>query len=385
MTPRMKLLHVVPSYIPAWKFGGPIRSVHGLCRALAARGHNVEVFTTPVGSDTKGSREEKLDGVRVRYFSCPAWGRRFYFSPQMQKALMGEVSAFQIVHAHSVFLWPTAAAARAAVSARKPFVLSPRGMLVKDLIRRKSFAAKNLWIRFIETRNMENADCVHVTSELEKEELGRFSFRVKEIAVIPNGIEEMSDGEDAALPVEIADAPFILFVGRVHWKKGLDRLVEAMGRLPHLRLAVVGNDEENYRPELEKIARRFGAEGRVFFTGSRDGAEKNALYRRATALVLPSYSENFGNVVLEAMACGCPAIVTPEVGLADVVRSSGAGLVSDGRPEALADAIQLIASDTALARAMGERGRIAAERFRWSSVAERMEALYRRLLERKSG
>src|SRR5438445_13865814 len=118
----MRLLHVVPTYQPAWRYGGPIVAVHGLCRALAMRGHQVDVFTTNVDGrgllDVPVEQAVAVDGVGVSYF--PASVRRVYWSPRMGRALAREVGGYDLVHVHAVYLWPGAAAARAARRARVP-------------------------------------------------------------------------------------------------------------------------------------------------------------------------------------------------------------------------------------------------------------------------
>jgi len=142
----VKILHVVPTYIPAYRYGGPIYSVHNLCRSLVELGHNVDVYTTNVDglqdSDVPLGKVVVIDGVNVRYFSCP-YGRRLYYSPSMMKALCEHLRDYDLIHLHSVFLWPTWAAARVARRNNVPYVLSPRGMLVKALIRRKNRQLKN--------------------------------------------------------------------------------------------------------------------------------------------------------------------------------------------------------------------------------------------------
>src|SRR5215831_11133178 len=126
----MRILHVVPTYLPAVRYGGPIFAIHGLCQALAARSHEVEVFTTSV--DGPGTSPVPigipvaLDGVRVRYFPCPLL-RRLYWAPALGRALQREIDTFDVVHLHSVFRWPTWAAACAARKAGAPYVLAPRG------------------------------------------------------------------------------------------------------------------------------------------------------------------------------------------------------------------------------------------------------------------
>src|SRR5487761_2434080 len=111
----MRLLHVVPSYYPAVRYGGPIRSVHGLCRALARRGHEVHVYTTNVDgpgvSAVPTDRPVDMDGVQVHYFEVQS-PRRLYRSPAMRRCLRATVGGFDAVHIHSVFLWPTWAGAR---------------------------------------------------------------------------------------------------------------------------------------------------------------------------------------------------------------------------------------------------------------------------------
>ena len=170
----MRILHVVPSYIPAWRYGGPIHSVHGLCKALAARGHEVDVATTNVDgdgdSDVPLERPVALDGVRVHYFPSRRL-RRLYYSPRMRAFLQREVPRYDLVHTHSVFLWPTSAAASVARAASKPYVLSPRGMLVRDLIERRSGWLKRAWISAFERRNVKEAAAIHVTSASEGADL----------------------------------------------------------------------------------------------------------------------------------------------------------------------------------------------------------------------
>jgi glycosyltransferase involved in cell wall biosynthesis len=176
-----------------------------------------------------------------------------------------------------------------------------------------------------------------------------------------------------------------LFLGRLNWKKGLDRLLAAFARVDDARLVIAGNDDDRYRPALEERARQLGLADRVTFTGPVHGASKAALLTGAQLLVLPSYSENFGNVVLEAMAAGRPVVVTPEVGLAPVVASTGAGLVAEGGPERLSRAMATLLGDPALRLDMGRRGEHAvAARFSWPAVAAQMESLYASLITREA-
>lgn len=375
----MRVLHVVPTYLPATRYGGPIYSVHALAKALAVRGHDVHVFTTDVDgqgrSPVKLMTPVELDGVQVSYFPTSI-GRRLYRSPEMAKALADRVAGFDVIHIHAVFLWPTLVAASAARRAGRPYVLSPRGMLVSDLIRRKSRPIKSAWIKLIERRNLAGAAAIHLTSAIEADELARLKLDLAPTAVIANGLD--LPAHSVAHRGRSPDAPpTLIFLGRVNWKKGLDRLVPALALVPRARMIVAGNDEDGYSNEIERLAEAHGVADRIQFVGPVYGEDKWRLMAEADAFVLPSYSENFGNAVLEAMAVGLPVVVTPEVGLAETVARTGAGLVADGNSEALAAAIRRLLDDPAQAAQMGKRGRqtVAAE-FGWDRIAAQMTSLY---------
>lgn len=362
----MRVLHVVPTYLPATRYGGPIFAVHGLCRALARRGHDVEVFTTNVDgrgvSDVSLGTPVDIESVRVHYFPSPM--RRLYYSPAMRKALRARILDFDLVHAHSVFLWPTASAAHVAHRAGVPYVISPRGMLVPELIQRKSRLVKTAWISLVERRNFRNACAIHFTSEREREDASRLGVSVPRAAVVPNGIDIPPPRNEAR------DPSLVLYLGRINWKKGLDRLIEAVTSIADARLVIAGRDDEDYTATLPR-------HDRVTFLGEVGGEAKEALLATAAVLVLPSISENFGNAVLEAMAHATPVIVTPGVGLARDVEESEAGIVTDGAPASLTDAIKRLLADEALRATMGSRGRALVEsRFGWSQVAAEMEGLY---------
>jgi glycosyltransferase involved in cell wall biosynthesis len=263
-------------------------------------------------------------------------------------------------------------------------------MLVPDLIQRRGRLRKLAWIRLVERRTLAGAAALHVTTALEGEEARRLGVPLPPLAVVPNGVELNGTGEQApagelppAVQALLSGPPFVLFLGRVSWKKGLDRLIAALPHAPGAVLAVAGNDEEGYRPALERLAAERGVAGRVVFLGEVHGGTKRALLRGAGVLALTSYSENFGNVVVEAMAAGLPVVVTPEVGLAEAVRESGCGVVVEGAPERLGEALRAVLADPEAARAMGRRGAAAAaERFAWPAVAREMERVYGEALAR---
>lgn len=372
----MRIIHVVPTYLPARRYGGPIVAVHGLAKALAARGHEVEVLTTNVDgpgvSDVPLDRATEMDGVRIRYFASPY--PRLYWSPAMKRGLDAAAKRGDIVHAHSIYLWPTYAAARAAAQARVPFVISPRGMLVPELIRQKSRTVKSAWLRLVERRNFGGAAAIHFTSQREWDDARRIAIPLPAPFVVPNGTEL------PPRPVVARDERLVVSVGRIHWKKGLDRLIEAAALLPNARVVIAGNDEEELVPKLRALASRLGVAARVEIRGAVSPSQRDELLARAAAFALPSHSENFGNVVLEALAMETPVVLTPEVGLAEEVERAGCGVVTGGTPAEIAAAVGGLLDNRSLREKMGARGRtLAEERFSWPRVAREMESHYERM------
>lgn len=344
-------------------------SVHGLCKALAARGHEVDVFTTNVDGDATldvpVATPVDLDGVRVHYF--PSSFSRLYWSPAMRKALDASIKTYDVVHIHAVYLWTGIAAARVAQKARVPYVISPRGMLVPELIRHKSRMVKTFWLQLLERRGFAHAAAIHFTSALEGEEAKRVGLPLPAPFVIPNGIDV------EPRPNVARDDDTLLFLGRVNWKKGLARVITALPSLPGVRFRIAGNDDEDLTPRLHDLAQQHGVADRVEFLGPVYGAAKNELLARATLFVLFSTSENFGNAVLEALAMETPVVLSRDVGLADEVIRAGAGVIGF-------DDVAALLRDGERRAEMGRNGRALVEsRFTWPRVAEEMERAYESL------
>ena len=381
---RLRILQVVPTYYPAVRYGGPIRSVHGLATALVRRGHEVHVYTTsmdgPGDLDVPLDRPVDLDGVAVHYFRVPVL-RRFSWSPSLGRYLRDTISQFDIAHLHSVFTWPISAAARIARQGGVPYVIAPRGMLVREIIDQKNRLIKELWIRLSGRTALANAAGVHVTADLEGQELRSLGLPSPQLSCIPNGVEWPTE------PLPLAAGPFahlpdryVLFLSRICWKKGLDRLVRAWASIADVPLVIAGHDDEGYRAKLETLARSLGILDRLIFIGPASDAHKWALYKHAQLFVLPSYSENFGNVVAEAMAMSCPVVLSPEVGIAPLVSNAAAGVVTDCAPAELASVIKRMLADESGRREMGRRGAEAVRaQLSWDAVAAQTEALYLRV------
>jgi glycosyltransferase involved in cell wall biosynthesis len=293
----------------------------------------------------------------------------------MAAALRREAPRADLLHAHAVFLWPTRAAVAAARAAGRPCVISPRGMLVRELIAARSRIAKRLWIALVERANLRAAAAIHATSAHERDALLELGLGpLPRIEVIPNGVD---------LPPSPPPPPAarrVLFLGRLSPEKQVDRLLAAMAAVPAATLDVLGPDPAGLAPGLARQADALGIAGRVRFAGATDAAGVQAALAACDVLVLPSRSENFGNVVAEAMAMARPVVATERVGAAALVRRAAAGRVVDDTPAALARAISGLLDAPAEAAAAGAAGRaFVARELSWDAVARSMRALYAEL------
>ena len=379
----MRILHVMPHYFPAVRYGGPIRSVQGLAAATAALGHDVHVYATNVDGagvcDVPIDTPVDLDGVKVRYFPSGR-GRKIFRSPQMGRVLDKTISSFDVVHIHYVWVWTTVRAAAAARKHSIPYVLAPRGMLVADLIRRRSSPAKKAWLALFGRRDVAGAAAIHVTSDVEASQLASLGLSTHRVAVIPNGVNVNEMLPDGASTSETAH-PYILFLGRISWKKGLDRLIRAFPAVGDADLVIAGYDEDGHQAIVERLAETSGIRDRIKFVGPAEGNAKARLIGGASCLVLPSYNENFGMVVVEAMAAGRPVVVTPEVGLAEMIERSRCGIVAGRSTASLAAALNYLLTNPIDARAMGVAGRqTALAHYSWPAIARNMTLLYENLV-----
>jgi glycosyltransferase involved in cell wall biosynthesis len=282
-----------------------------------------------------------------------------------------------LVHDHGLWLPTNHAAARAAAHAGVPYVVSTRGMLTAWALQFNASKKKVAWALY-QRRDLRSARLFHATAQEEVEDIRRVGLR-QPIALVPNGVE---------IPDRVLTQPpdrttrKALFLSRIHPKKGLLNLVKAWGevRPQGWELVLAGPDEGDHRAEVERMIRELRLEG-VTWTGEVDDQAKWGLYYDADLFVLPTFSENFGIVVAEALAAGVPAITTTGAPWA-VLEERGCGWWIDTGVEALVAALE---EATALPYErrleMGKRGRrYVEEELSWDHVAAEMRAAYAWLL-----
>ncbi len=381
----VRILHVIPWLAP--RYGGPAILVPQACVGLAERGHHVEIVTTIANRssvlDVPTGRVIDWAGAAATFhpLSMPS---RYVTSWSMLADLRRRVSTFDVVHIHYLYRFHGVAAAAVARSQGVPYIIQAHGCL-DPWHRHQKRRAKDLYHAVIEDPIIRGASAMLCTSRREELSIRDLGYTVP-TWVIPIGIDadelRVPGVPDFAVATGIgADARVVTFLGRISAKKGVPLLVESFrstaAAFPRAHLLIAGPDDEGIRRGLMPIIANAGLADRVTFLGVVVGPEKRTLLQRSDVFVLASADESFGIAVAEAMAVGCPVVVSPDVAIEDVVRASGAGLVVERDPSAIANAIATILSEPTRAAAMGEAGRRAVdERFSWPTVAAQMEAMY---------
>jgi glycosyltransferase involved in cell wall biosynthesis len=374
--PAHKILHVIPSVGP--ERGGPSVLMRTLARALSQAGMEVHVATT---DDNGPGRLPVLHGVPQQEDGATFWyfprQTRFYtFSWPLTRWLARHVREFDLVHIHALFSYAALPAALLAHRAGVPYIVRPLGTLNRWGIENRRPWLKKLSFRVLESRILASAAGIHYTSEQEQVEAGELGVSAHPL-IIPNAVE---------IPVGQASRPghdrkVILFLSRIDRKKGLDLLFEAFARVrrecPGVVLVLAGTGDPAWVATLKTTAERLGIASDVVWAGFLTGDDKWAALTTADVFVLPSYSENFGIALVEALACGCPVVLSDQVGIHREISRAEAGLVTPCRVDELATAILTVLTDANLRRRMSENGvRLARQQFSLEAVSRQLAAAY---------
>lgn len=353
--------------------GGYGAAIHQLCGNLSKQGVRVQLVTS-MDTEAKGLREPHSYQLTLSEPGGAGIVERLFalkFGRLIRKIV--EAEAPDLMHIHGLWKAESRLACSEARSRRIPWVITPHGMLSPWAISQKRIRKKVALFLF-ERRDLDGARAVHATSDLEAKELRDAGIRAP-IAVIANGIEIPA----WAPPENGQDTRTVLFLSRIHPKKGIPDLVRAwkLLRPSGWKCVIAGPDEGGHRAQVEKLVRDESLQSDFEFSGPVDGEAKWALFRRADLFVLPTYSENFGLVVAEALACGIPAITTKAAPW-DILMARQCGWWIDLGADSLARALREgMAATDAERRAMGERGRkMVEERYSWHVIAAEMRVLY---------
>jgi len=400
----MRVLHVIGSIAP--RLGGPSRVVLELATALSEQGHEVDVVTSaladrgswlPRGSvqglePVRTGLRQAQDGYHITYCR-PSWPTRWVMSREMFSVLQERIRVADVVHIHSLYLFPTLLASRLARAHRVPYVIRPHGTL-DPYIRRRHRVAKRLYSWLIESATLRHAAAVHFTTS-EERDLARPALPEGiNTCVIPLGVDvsefaTIPDRETARSALGLASGEFVwLFLGRLNHKKGLDLLASAFVQFakeaPSSRLIVAGPDDDGLGKRLLDECALGGVANRVTLTGFLDRAQTKRALAAADSWILPSYSENFGVAVVEAMAAQLPVVITDRINIWRAVQQARAGVITRAETGSVLKGMLLVAQMPHADRvAMGARGReLCSASYSWTAIARELTALYEELADK---
>jgi glycosyltransferase involved in cell wall biosynthesis len=375
------VLFVLPDLCPST--GGPVTTVLGLARAFTVAGHDATIVATDFGANGF----PHVPGVAVHLFPCLYGPRRW--APQISGFLRREVHQWDVVSIHTLWQFTTFAAGFACRRARRPYIATPHGMLDGWSLSQKRWR-KQLYLWTVERHTLRGAGGLQATSEGEraKSRLERWN---RSVFVVPWGVPESAyadlpgAGQLARRFPALRGRRLVLFLGRLHPKKQPEVALRAFATVcagdSSTALVVVGPGEPQYIVGLKRLARQLDISDQVIFTGPLWGDSVREAYRAAAVFLLPSLQENFGHTVAEAMAAGCPVIVSDQVDLAPDVRAAHAGLVTPPTAEGTAEALRALLTQEAFREELGRNGKmLVRERFTWERVVGELTRVYEDIL-----
>lgn len=388
----MKILHVVPSMSP--RTGGPSLNTFALSQALIELGHQSTIACTdadtPAQARDNGQRigladldvspDQIMEIFPVSHF------RRWGYSRAMSHGLTNLVRDADVVHVHSMNLYPQFLAWSEAKSSRTPFVLSPHGAL-SSWIAGRGRLRKAVNNRLWQNHMVRDASAVHFSSHQELQRATSFTTK-GEVVVIPNGLNlELlrTDGGSGCFRTQwLAEAsgPIIMNHGRLSKVKGLDILIQAFSQLDrslNAHLVFVGSDDEGIGDQLTTQARSLNVEQYLTFVPHLERSDLVDALKAADVWALPSHSDSFGLAVVEAMAAGKAVVASTHVSIAPDASSEEALMMVPNEADAFASEIGRLLDDVGLRTKIGDRASSYVQRFDWSVVAPSYAHLYERV------
>ncbi|MCG6138364.1 MAG: hormogonium polysaccharide biosynthesis glycosyltransferase HpsP [Nostoc sp. LLA-1] len=396
----MKVLQIIPSI--SLVYGGPSQMVMGLAAALAREGEKVTILTTDSNGDSGQAPLDvplnspvKQDGYEIIYFRCAPF-RRYKFSIDLLHWLKVHASEFDVAHIHALFSPVSSAAATVCRQQNLPYILRPLGTLDPADLRKKR-QLKQLYVQLIERRNLAGAAAIHFTSDQEAKISERFGVVTQDwvipLGVVPRkgdgGMGGWGDEENQVygqwgIP---ADKPLVLFMSRIDPKKGLDLLIPALEKLLvagcnfHFVLAGTNPQDPDYEEKIKSQIANSPLRSHTTITGFVSGELKASLLQAADLFVLPSYYENFGIAVAEAMVAGIPVVISDQVHIWQQVYDSESGWVGATKVSALVELLQAALQNPQERQRRGLNAqKYALENFSWGAIAHQIISAYQQIL-----
>jgi glycosyltransferase involved in cell wall biosynthesis len=390
----LRILQVVPAISPV--YGGPSQMISGLAKGLASQGVEVTILTTTANGDNgQAPLEVPLqtpvfqNGYHIRYFRCSPF-RRYKFSWELLDWLAHHTHQFDLAHIHALFSPVSSGAAAIARWRHLPYILRPLGTLDPADLQKKRHL-KQLYAGLIERSNLAGAAAIHFTSPQEAQISQRFGV-VTNDCIMPLGV----DHQPAPLKPLVRqrfnipeDRPIVLFMSRIDPKKGLDRLLPALEQLLaqgvkfHFVLAGANPQDPSYEHQIYAQIQTSPLQHCTTMTGFVAGELKSALLHEANLFVLPSYYENFGIAVAEAMVAGLPVVISDQVHIWPDIERSHSGWVTPCDIATLATTLRQALEDPSEQQQRGTNAQTyALQHYSWQAIAGQMIEIYQDIVQR---
>ncbi|HSI33386.1 MAG: glycosyltransferase [Phycisphaerae bacterium] len=384
----MRVLHAISSLDP--QSGGTTSALVGMARAQARAGLDVRVLATFAAGLDRSAVDALLEaGVAVNLVG-PHSGR-LCRHPALRSQAAADVARSDVVHVHALWEEVQHQVAAAAREAGKPYIFSPHGMLDPWSLRQNRLV-KWAYLAWRLRKDLRSAAALHFTTEAERDLVGPLRLGTGTI-VEPLGLDLAEFGGVTAADARafrdehgLGYGPLVLFLGRVHPKKGLDLLVPAFAEaakfVPDARLAIVGPAEPGYDASVRSMVAAAGIADRTARVGMVRGPTRLAAFAAADVFVLPSRQENFGMAVVEALACGTPVLISDQVNIWKEIVDGRVGAVHPLVVGQLSEALRHWLGDRSLREAAAARAKdFVRTRFDWSDIGPRWRERYTTIVE----
>ena len=392
MQNNLKVLHVIPSVSSTR--GGPSKAVIEMVSALQNIGIEAEIATTNDDSNNilnvPLNVKTQYKGVPVTFFQrfSPSINviREFAYSNNFRKWLKKNIHNYDVIHIHAIFSFCSSYAMTLARKKRIPYIVRPIGQL-EDWSLSQSKFRKQLYLNLVEKSNLENANAMHFTAQSEQQQALTFLPKLH-AHIIPLGIQFSKKVENAKQKMLTRwslknDMMTLLFLSRLHHKKGLELLLNSLSKIKHkpFQLIIAGDGNKSYKQSLEGLINSYQLNTNCHFVGFVKDVEKEILLQGCDFFVLPSYSENFGIAVLEAMAASTPVIISDAVALASDVKENQLGFVCRPNEESLYKTLRQALDSNDAINEMGQAAQqFARQNYSWKQQAEKLNTLYKSII-----
>ncbi|PSL30855.1 XrtY-associated glycosyltransferase XYAG1 [Chitinophaga ginsengisoli] len=337
----MNILHVIPSYKPAYVYGGPIYSSSALCEQLVAEGHKVTVVTTTANGKEELNVQQgvvqQVDGVDTIYFKRLTKDHT-HFSPALISYLYRNIKKYDAVHIHSWWNLVSIFTLLVCYVRRVRPVVSPRGMLSDYILETNHNFQKKIIQKVVGDPLLSKVK-FHATSLAEVHEIKKM-YPASQVAEIFNFV---TVPEGPVAPKTVQPKIKFVFLSRIDPKKGLELLFKALSMVSFpYELTIAGPYKEDYLEQLKALTREYGIDQHITWVGPVYGDAKFKLLRDHDVMVLTSYNENFANIVIESLAMGTPVLISNMVGLSTYIRDNQLGWISGIDPQHIKEILEQV-------------------------------------------